>query len=408
MKNNLANRWGVQVFRSLRHRDYRLLLGGSITASSGYWILITAQGWLVLQLTDSAFWVGLIAFMVGIPSLFLCPFGGLYADRLDRRKLMLFGQVASALPILLLATLTTTGVIAIWHIAALSVLIGTVWAFTDPAYLAIIPSLVTPSDLMNAMAMDTLAWQLSRFIGPAIAGVLMGLVAIGGTFYGAGIAFVVAFLLIFLIRTPATITTERASIWKDIKEGLSYIRSNKMALTLILMVANVSLFALPCFWLMPVFARDVLGVGEAGYTQLMMAVGAGWLAGGITAAKLGDFKRKGWLMIVSALIFTGMLILFAMSRSFPLSLVLAVIIGAANGLFQAVIIALLLSITPDQFRGRMMGLFIITWQLPSIGSLMLGAATDWVGLPVAVIAGSLICTAFILGAVLRLPALRQL
>jgi len=408
MKNNLANRWGVQVFRSLRHRDYRLLLGGSITASSGYWILITAQGWLVLQLTDSAFWVGLIAFIVGIPSLFLCPFGGLYADRLDRRKLMLFGQVASALPILLLATLTTTGVIAIWHIAALSVLIGTVWAFTDPAYLAIIPSLVTPSDLMNAMAMDTLAWQLSRFIGPAIAGVLMGLVAIGGTFYGAGIAFVVAFLLIFLIRTPATITTERASIWKDIKEGLSYIRSNKMALTLILMVANVSLFALPCFWLMPVFARDVLGVGEAGYTQLMMAVGAGGLAGGLAAAKLGDFKRKGWLMIVSALIFTGMLILFAMSRSFPLSLVLAVIIGAANGLFQAVIIALLLSITPDQFRGRMMGLFIITWQLPSIGSLMLGAATDWVGLPVAVIAGSLICTAFILGAVLRLPALRRL
>jgi len=408
MKKNLADRWGVQVFRSLRHRDYRLLLGGSITASSGYWILITAQGWLVLQLTDSAFWVGLIAFIIGIPSLFLCPFGGLYADRLDRRKMMLFGQVASALPILLLATLTTTGVIAIWHIAALSVLIGTVWAFTDPAYLAIIPSLVTPSDLTNAMAMDTLAWQLSRFIGPAIAGVLMGLVAMGGTFYGAGIAFVVAFLLIFLIRTPATITTRRASIWKDIKEGLSYIRSNKMALTLILMVAGVSLFALPCFWLMPVFARDVLGVGEAGYTQLMMAVGAGGLAGGLAAAKLGDFKRKGWLMIVSALIFTGMLILFAMSRSFPLSLVLAVIIGAANGLFQAVIIALLLSITPDQFRGRMMGLFIITWQLPSIGSLMLGAATDWVGLPVAVIAGSLICTAFILGAVLRLPALRRL
>jgi MFS family permease len=408
MKINPADRWGIQVFRSLRHRNYRLLLGGSITASSGYWILITAQGWLVLQLTDSAFWVGLIAFIIGIPSLFLCPFGGLYADRLDRRKMMLFGQVASALPIFLLATLTSTGVIAIWHIAALSVLIGTVWAFTDPAYLAIIPSLVTPSDLMNAMAMDTLAWQLSRFIGPAIAGVLMGLVAIGGTFYGAGIAFVVAFLLIFLIRTPATITTERASIGKDIREGLSYIRSNKMALTLILMVAGVSLFALPCFWLMPVFARDVLGLGEAGYTQLMMAVGAGGLAGGITAAKLGDFKRKGWLMIVSALIFTGILILFAMSRSFPLSLVLAVIIGAANGLFQAVIIALLLSITPDQFRGRMMGLFIITWQLPSIGSLMLGAATDWVGLPVAVIAGSLICTAFILGAVLRLPALRQL
>jgi len=236
----------------------------------------------------------------------------------------------------------------------------------------------------------------------------MGLVAMGGTFYGAGIAFAVAFLLIFLIRAPTTITAKQASIVKDIREGLSYIRSNKIALTLLLMVSGVALFALPCFWLMPVFARDVLGLGATGYSQLMMAIGAGGLVGGITAAKLGDFKRKGWLMIGSALTFTGMLILFAMSRYFPLSLVLAVVIGVANGLFQAVIIALLLSITPDQLRGRVMGLFIISWQLPSIGSLMLGAATDWVGLPVAVIAGSLICTAFILGAILRLPALRQL
>jgi len=408
MKKNLANRWAVQVFRSLRHRDYRLLLGGSITYSSGYWILVTAQGWLVLQLTDSAFWVGMIAFMVGIPSLFLCPFGGLYADRLDRRKLLLVGQVLSALPILLLATLTSTGVIAIWHIAAISVFIGIVWALTDPAYLAIIPSLVTPRELTNAIAMETLTWQLSRFIGPAIAGVLLSLVAMGGTFYGAGIAFVVAFFLTSRVRSPAPVTTRRASIGKDIREGLSYIKSNKVALTLILMVAGVSLFALPCFWLMPVFARDVLGVGETGYAQLMMAVGAGGLAGGLAAAKLGDFKRKGWLLIGSALTLTVMLILFAMSRAFPLSLVLAVIIGGANGLFQAVSIALLLSITPDRLRGRVMGLFIITWQLPAIGSLMLGAATDWVGLPVAVVAGVLICIVFILVAVLRLPVLRRL
>jgi len=181
-----------------------------------------------------------------------------------------------------------------------------------------------------------------------------------------------------------------------------------LALMLILLMAVVALFALPYLWLMPVFARDVLGLGEAGYSQLMMSVGAGGLGGGIIAAKLGDFQRKGWLLIGSALTFTVTLILFAMSRSFPLSLVLAVIIGGANGIFIAVTDALLLSIIPDEFRGRVMGLFIITWYLPSIGSLMLGAATDWVGLPVAVIAGALICTVFILVAVLRLPALRRL
>jgi MFS family permease len=350
----------------------------------------------------------MIAFIVGIPALFLSPFGGLYADRFDRRKLMLFGHGISVLLIFLLATLTSTGVIAIWHIATISVLLGTVWALTDPASMAIIPSLVTPDDLLNATAMNTFAWQIGRLIGSAIAGVLMGLVALGGTFYGAGIAFVVTFILVFLIRAPTTITAKRTSIGKDIKEGLSYIKSNKVALMLILLMAVVALFALPYVWLMPVFARDVLGVGEAGYSQLMMAVGVGGLVGGLTAAKLGDFKRKGWLLIGSALTSTVTLILFAMSRFFPLSLVLSVIIGGANGIFIAVTTALLLSIIPDQFRGRVMGLFAITWYLPSMGSLMLGAATDWVGLPVAVIAGALICTVFILGAVLRLPALRRL
>jgi len=407
MKNTLANSRGIQVFRSLRHRNYRLLWVNQLAVVSGYWILVMAQGWLVLQVTDSAFWVGMISFILGIPALFLSPFGGLYADRFDRRKMLLFGHGMAALLIFLLATLTSTGVIAIWHVAAISVLLGTVWAITDPAYMAIIPSLVTPDDLMNAMAMNTLSWHLSQLIGPAIAGVLMGLVTLGGTFYGAGIAFVVAVLLLYLIRAPVTVTTRQTSIGKDIKEGLRYIKSNKVALMLILLMAVVALFALPYLWLMPVFARDVLGVGEAGYSQLMMAVGAGGLGGGIIAARLGDFRRKGWLLIGSALTFTVTLILFAMSQSFPLSLVLSVIIGGANGIFIAVTNALLLSIVPDQYRGRVMGLLVISWYLPSMGSLMLGAATDWVGLPVAVIAGALICIVFILGLVLRLPTLRR-
>jgi MFS family permease len=321
---------------------------------------------------------------------------------------MLFGHGISAILIFLLATLTSTGVIAIWHIAAIFVLLGIVWALTDPASMAIIPSLVTPDDLLNAMAMNTFAWQIGRLIGSAIAGVLMALVALGGTFYGSGIAFVVTFILVFLIRAPTTITAKRTSMGKDLKEGLSYIKSNKLVLMLMLMMAVVALFAFPYIWLMPVFARDVLGIGEAGYSQLMMAVGAGGLVGAITVAKLGDFERKGWLLIGSALIFTVTLILFAMSRFFPLSLVLSVIIGGASGIFSAVMAALLLSIIPDQFRGRVMGLYIISWYLPSIGSLMLGAVTDWVGLPVAVMTGAIICIVFILGVALRLPALRRL
>ena len=407
MKNTLAKSGGIQIFRSFRHRNYRLLWGNNIITLSGYWILVTAQGWLVLQLTDSAFWVGSIAFIMGIPALFLSPFGGVYADRFERRKLILFGQGVSGLLILLLATLTFTGVIAMWHIVAIAVLLGTVWALTDPALMAIIPSLVPPDDLMNAIAMNSISGRASRSIGPAVAGVLMGLVAVGGAFYGAGIAFMVGLLLLFSMRLPKMVIARRASTGKTMGEGLRYIRSNTITLTLILMSACVSLFALPYFWLMPVFARDVLGVGEAGYSQLLMVTGVGGLGGALAAAMLGDFKRKGWLLIGSALTFSITLILFATSKSFPLALILSIIIGGANGLFYAVTVVLLLSMVPDQFRGRVMGVYAITWYLPSIGSLVLGAATDWIGLPMAVVTGALICIVFILGVTLRLPALRR-
>jgi len=383
-------------------------MGSSLTTSSAFWILTTAQGWLVLELTDSAFWVGTIAFILGLPALFLCPFGGLYADRFDRRKLLILGQGASVILTLLLATLVSTGVAQIWHIAAISVLLGIAWGLTDPSYVAIISNLVMPDELMDAIAVDSLCWQLGRFIGPAIAGVLLGLVGMGGTFYGGAMSFVLGFVLLLPMVVPARATTRQASAGKTLQEGLKYVRSNTVALTIILMAASVSLFALPYVWLMPVFARDVLGVGELGYSQLMMATGAGGFGGAIAAAKLGDIRRKGWLLIGSALTFMASLLLFAVSPVFSLSLVLAVIISGVNGVFQAVTTALVLSVVPDHFRGRVMGLFIITWYLPSVGSFVLGAAIDRIGFPGAVVTGALICTAIIFGVILRVPALRRL
>jgi len=408
LKKELVNHWGIQIFRSLRNHDFRWFIGSALIGSVGDWILLTAQGWLVLQLTDSAFWVGMIAFILGIPALFLSPLGGSYADRFNRRKLLLIQLAASVFLIFLLATLVSTDVIAIWHIAVIFALIGSLLAFTEPSYMAIIPNLVKPNDLMNAIAMENLSWFLSRFIGPAIAGILLGLVAMGGTFYGAGAAFMVAFVLLLPMRSPATVKTKHASIVENMKEGLRYIWNNKTALMLMLMVASVSLFATPYFRLMSVFARDVLGVGEVGYGQLMMAVGGGGLAGAIIVMKMGNFKRKGWLLIGCALTFIVSLILFALSRVLHFSLVLAFISGITSGIYMAVATMLLLSVVTDQFRGRVMGLFSMTWQLPAVGSLMLGAVTDWIGLTVAIIAFALICTIIILGVFLRLPSLLEL
>jgi len=408
LKNALSNNRGIQILRSFRYRNYRLLWGTNVITLSGYWILLTAQGWLVLQLTDSAFWVGLIAFIMGIPALFLSPFGGVYADRFDRRKLMLAGQGLSGILILALAALTSTGIIAIWHIVVISVLLAIVWAFTDPAYSAVIPSLVPPEDLMNAVAINSISGRASRSIGPAIAGALMALVAVGGALYGAGIAFLIGLPLVFSMRLPPMVIGKRASTGATLREGLRYIRNNTITLTVLLIVASVSLFALPYLSLMPVFARDVLGAGEAGYSLLMTVTGVGGLLGALAAAILGDFKRKGRLLIVTALTFTLTLIPFSVSKSFHAALVLAIIMGCANGLFYTVAAVLLLSSVSDQFRGRVMGLNAVTWYLPSVGSLVVGAASDWIGLPVTLVFGALICVGLILGVALRRPALRRL
>lgn len=395
------------IFRALRYREYRLLWASLLIGGSGYWIFITAQGWLVLELTDSAFWVGMVIFCASIPPLFLAPFGGVCADRFDQRKLLVFSRLGSVLLILTLATFTIMDVVTVWHIVAISLLTGVVWAFGDPTVMAIVPRVVTMDDLMNAVALSSTAWQVSRFIGPAVAGALVGTVDIGGCFYFAGTCYVLALLLVLMMQPlPAYLTAQQATVLKNLSEGIGYIFSNRMLLVIMLQVTVACLFALPYAWMMPVFARDVLGLGAGGYSQLMMATGAGAIVGALTVASLGRFQRKGWLLIVGGLVFNVTLIVFAISKSFFLSLALAVIVAATAAIFFAAATTLIQSIIPDHFRGRVMGLYVIIWNLP--GSLIIGAAADWVGIQLTVAAGALICLVSILVVGLCLPSLRRL
>jgi len=395
------------VFRSFRHRDYCLLWVSLLTGGSGYWIFVTAQGWLVLELTDSAFWVGMIVFCASIPPLFLAPFGGVFADRVDQRKLLILCRLGAGLLIMVLATLTITGRVTIWHMVVISILQGIVWSIGDPTIMAIVPRVVTMDDLMNAVALSSTAWQVSRFIGPALAGALIGLIDIGGCFYFAGAIYVLALLLAILMQPlPASLSAQQDSIVKNLSQGVSYVGNNKTVLTVILLVMVACLFALPYAWMMPVFARDVLGLDVGGYSQLMMATGAGAIAGALIVASLGRFQHKGWLLVLSGLAFSFTLILFAMSESFFFSLALVVIVAATAAIFFATANTLIQSIIPDHFRGRVMGFYVIVWYLP--GSLIIGAAADWVGVQLAVAAGGLICAISILAVTLRLPSLRRL
>ncbi len=395
------------VFRAFRHRDYRLLWTSLLLGGSGYWILVTAQGWLVLELTDSAFWVGMVVFCAGIPPLFLAPFGGVFADRFDQRNLLIFCRVGSVFLIMALATITIMGLVTVWHIIIISILAGIIWAVGDPTVMAIVPRVVAMEDLMNAVALSSTSWQVSRFIGPAIAGALIGAISIGGCFYFAGVSYVLALLLVLLMRSlPAHSVAQQATVLENLSEGVGYVVRNRALLMIMLLVTVACLFALPYAWMMPVFARDVLGRDVGGYSQLMMATGAGAIAGALTVASLGRFQRKGWLLIVTGLAFSVTLVLFAVSKSFFLSLVLAVLVAATAAIFFAVANTLIQTIIPDHFRGRVMGLYVIIWYLP--GSLIIGAAADRVGVQLAVAAGGLVCLVSILAAALRFPALRRL
>lgn len=267
----------------------------------------------------------MIGFCGSFPMLILGPFGGVYADRIDRRKLLIIGGGTEAVFLLLLATLTATGLITIWHIVIIALLSGVAWAMSDPSRMALVPNLVTPDDLMNAIALNSTAWNTSRLVGPALAGVLIGLIDIGGCFYFAGISCTVAVAVLFFVAQPPS---------------------------------------------MPVFARDILGVGVSGYSQLMAATGAGALLGALTVASLGDFRRKGWLLVISALFF-----------------------ATTTTLIQSAI--------PDELRGRVMGLYTLTWTLTPIGSMLAGAA-------ITIIIGGFISTLFILGIIIRQPSLRKL
>ncbi len=395
------------VFRAFRHRDYAFLWAGLLGGGSGYWVMITAQGWLVLELTDSAFWLGMVVFCASIPPLFLAPLGGVFADRFDQRRLLLFCRLGSILLTLALATFTITGMVTVWHIVAIAILAGVIWSVGDPTVMAIVPRVVPLDDLMNAVALSSTAWQVSRFIGPAVAGALIGTIGVGGCFYAAVLCYVLGWLSVLMMQPlPPRLTTQQATVVDNLSEGAVYLLKNKVVLVIMLLVTVACLFALPYAWMMPVFARDVLGQGAEGYSQLMMATGAGAIAGALTVASLGKFQRKGWLLIAGGLIFGIALVLFAASESFVLSLVLAAIVAAAAAIFFAVANTLIQSIIPDNFRGRVMGLYVIIWYLP--GSLIIGAAADRVGAQLATAAGSLAFLVSISGAALFFPSLRKL
>lgn len=406
------------MFRAMSHRNYRLFWTGAFLSNVGTWMQAVAQGWLILQLTNSAFWLGLDAFMATAPGFFLTLLGGVFADLVDRRRLLIYTQVVAGLAALALATLVWMGAINRWMVLAFSFLTGCCMALASPSYLALTFDLVGREDLANAIALNSAQFQLSRVLGPALAGVGFRLFDLAGCFFVNGLSFFAVVVSLGMVRiepgsrmptTPPHSVGDRRALWRDLLEGFAYVRRRPRVFSLLMISSVNSLFGAPYFALIPIYARDVFHQGATGLAWLMGMAGAGAFCGAALLTVLGDFRRKGWMVLGGSLAFGIFVMAFALSTRLMLSYLFLFGLGFAVVTSVAVVNTLLQKLVTDQMRGRVMSMFILSFigTMP-IGNIVAGSVSQRFGVPHTLATGGLVIALFAITMMISNPRLREL
>jgi MFS family permease len=387
------------MFRALSHRDFRLFWIGAFLSNVGTWMQAVAQGWLVLLLTNSPFWLGLDAFMATAPAFVFTLAGGVFADLIDRRRLLIFTQVVAGIAALGLATLVWTNVVNRWMVLGFSFVTGCCMALASPSYLAMTYDLVGREDLANAIAMNSTQFQLSRVVGPALAGIAFRFFGLAGCFYANGLSFVAVVASLWMVRpqhqtgSAAHSVKDRRALWADLIEGFRYVRNRPRVSSLLLLSGVNSLFGAPYFTLVPIYARNIFHLGETGLALMMGTAGAGALFGALLVAYLGDFKRKGWLVLGGAFAFGAFITSFALTARLTLSLAFLFGLGFSLVVCVATVNTLLQKLVTDQMRGRVMSMFILSFMgtMP-IGNIAAGTASNHFGPQYTLATGGIIVT----------------
>lgn len=394
--------------RALRHRNYRLFFCGQTLSIIGNWVQQIAMAWLVYRLTESAWLLGVTGFAGQIAILLLAPFAGLWADRFDRYKLLLLTQGLSALPPLVLAVLAYSGLIEIWHVVSMALLAGIINAIDTPIRLTFTTEMVSREDVPSAIAMNALMQNAGRMIGPTVAGGLLAVSTEAFCFVVNAVskAIIVGTVLMMSI-TPRTITPSAASPWQQLREGIAYAWSLLPARWLLPMVATISFMVTPYQTLMPIFAAEVFegGAGLLGF--LMAAAGCGGVIGMLALASRQNVRGlTRWISVASLAAGIGVTV-FALSPWLPLSLAAIAVTGfgiVVNGMSVS---TMLQTIVDDRMRGRVMGLFSMSFLgMYPLGSLAGGALAERIGAPATMAIGGACCTIAALLLWRRMPALR--
>ncbi len=410
---NLESPPGAARFGALAYREFRLLLFGLAISNTGSWMASLAQGWLVVELAPrpalAPFYLGVIGFVRAIPVVLLSGFAGTIADRVDRRRLLIVSQIVLGLAALALAVLAQLHVVRIWHVILLAGVSAAALSFDAPARQSMIPLLVGPRELMNAIGLNSAAFNGPGIIGPAIGGILVSTVGVADTFYlnAASYAAVLVALLLMTPKPPVHVKG-RAGIWHELIAGLRYVRAQPPILTLFVLALLVSVVARPYIQLLPAFVKTTIQGGPGALGVLMAASGAGALCGSIATAFIGNSRHRGSLAITCAVLGGISLFGFALTRDILAGALVLVALGASIMLFMGMTNTLLQTYTALEMRGRVMALYTMVFLgFMPLGSWLLGSVATLTSLPSTLAVAGLIVAAA--GAIIgRIPGPRDL
>lgn len=397
-----AGRWSAfwdntgQRLPALRHPEFRLFWFGQLVSLTGTWVQSVAQQWLVLKLTGSAFKLGLVTTVQFIPLLLLSLVGGVIADRVTKRNLLLATQIVSCLLAIALGTLVRTGQVQFWHVLLFAAALGTVNAFYAPARQSFVPELVDKDAMLNAVALNSAIFNGARVVGPAVGGVLVATIGLSLNFYLNAASYVAVIIGLLLIRPRPPRVDARAENMRDnLKEGLVYIKGAPVVLTLLALVGIASLFAINFSILLPLFAEYILHIGSSGYGFLMASMGIGSLVGSLFLAFLTRQEYARRLVYVGAATLTVAEIILGFSRIVGVSVGLLVVIGLSQTLFTTTANTSILTLTPRRLQGRVMSVYSLMFLgMTPFGSLLMGSIAERFGAPTAMIAGGAVTLLF--------------
>lgn len=403
-----GKRW-PPIVRALRNEDYRLFWGGCLLSNVGTWMQNVAQGWLVLELSNSSFWLGVVGFAASFPFLLFTLLGGVIADRVSKRHLLLAAQAGQMVLAFILAGLTYFKIINIDQLALIAFLVGISNAIGAPAYQAMVPRLVPPEDLQNAIALNSAQFNLSRIIGPTFGGFAMAWIGMAGNFFLNGLSFLAVLWPLHRMRYPVEKQERHVSVVQSLRDGLVYVKRSPQMRAIVMLIASASLLLLPFITFIPYFAKDVLKVGERGLGFLMACSGIGALLAAAVIASFPRIRWRGRVIVFCGLFVMTAVIVFCYSHIFALSAAMSFCEGFGMIISLSTVNVTMQQLSSDEMRGRVMSIYATSFLgLPPVGCLVIGELSRFMPTEHAIAAMTGLAMVCYLGFFLRSKPLREL